>query len=1127
MDEFVNLHLHTDGSILDSHHTVNQMLDTIKEVGQPATALTDHGSMLNIVDFYQGAQKRGIKPILGMETYITYEGIANREATKLAKTDSTLAIDSGVLGIGHLVLLAKSYTGYQNLCRLSGIAHTEGYYYQPRIDYDILRKHKEGLVVTTACMFGDFSKMVSRGEIPKATKFAADMVDMFGDDFYIELQNHGFKEQLTYIPQALRIANEVGANTVVTQDVHYSHQADWEYQDALFCIGKHQKWLEENRRHACKEMYIKTRKQMEAMFSGLGVPRQSFDNTLNVMHKITDYKLQPEHFLLPSVTGGKLASDNKLKELARAGWITRLGEKLKAHPELKKVYTERINMELAVINSMGFTDYFLIVADFIDWSWKHGVRVGPGRGSAAGCLVSYLIGITNIDPIQYGLLFERFLVPGRPTMPDIDVDVSDREAVISYLEEKYGKERVAPIINRTSASCKAALIKVASIFGDWERGEKLSKLISKTRGEAPTFAEAFRTIPALGLEKGKDENTDIFRLAEGLEGTTFHVAGHASGVVVSPVPISDIVPLYKAKDDQKEQSKAYTAYDGDAISYMKLVKLDILGVDILNIIDNTLSLIKTRHNKTIAIDSIPVDDSATWDLICTGKTTGIFQFESPLMVGLIRDIKPRNLEDLAAINALGRPGVLDSPGLIKSYVLRKDGKEQVKYPHPALEPILRDTQGYMVYQEQMMRICADIAGMDPIQVDKFRKGCSKKDTKIIEEMRSVFIQGCISKKFPQELATYLFEQILLWAGYGFNKSHAIAYAYVAYQTAWLKTHYQLEFLVSSMNVMVDSGGKLDDITKFVSDARAMGYTVVPPSVVKSDRMFSISATEFDKDQRPYIYYSLGAIKDVSPKASEQWLKERPFKSLDDAVLKAVRTKYTIKNLEVLARVGAFDELAKNRTYVISSLEDRVKKARNAMAREKRRVEKVKDNLELDLALDMLTVPREIVFEMGDTDRLKLSPEPVKSGKKIDDPRDVLIQEQMEYIGLPLSGSPLDAYLEQIKARRDAMTTTYFASSVKDGVPALVAGVIKDIRKTFDKNKNSMAFLTITDGRTEVRVLVFTSTFTKFAASSWIKGKALIIAGRKDNDTLIARDVTFLRKERSDHSDTTTEEEEAE
>src|SRR6185369_15063130 len=332
-DEFVNLHLHTDGSILDSHHTVTQLLDTIKEKGQPATALTDHGSMLNIVDFYQGAKERGIKPILGMETYVTYEGIANKEATKMAKTDTTLAIDSGVLGIGHLVLVAKNYTGYQNLCRLSSIAHTDGYYYQPRIDYDLLNKHKEGLVVTTACMFGDFSKMVKRGEYDKAEKFAGRMVDMLGDDFYIELQNHGFEDQIKYIPKAMEIAKKVGANIVVTQDVHYSRPQDYIYQDALFCIGKHQKWDDPARRKSCQEMYVKTRAQMEAMFEGLNVPRIAFDNTMNIMHKVEDYTLQPDHFLLPSVLGSHEASIQKLRELCRIGWKAKVAEKIKADPK--------------------------------------------------------------------------------------------------------------------------------------------------------------------------------------------------------------------------------------------------------------------------------------------------------------------------------------------------------------------------------------------------------------------------------------------------------------------------------------------------------------------------------------------------------------------------------------------------------------------------------------------------------------------------------------------------------------------------------------------------------------------------------------------------------------------------
>jgi DNA polymerase-3 subunit alpha len=958
--------------------------------------------------------------------------------------------------------------------------------------------------------------MVDRGhkdpkEYKKAADFAAKMVGIFGDDFYIELQNHGFDAQLKYIPKAMDIARQVGANIVVTQDVHYSKPSDWQFQDVLFCIGKKQKYDDATRRHACKEMYVKSRKQMEAMFEGLGVPQVAFVNTLNIMHKVQDYKLQPEHFLLPSVLGSEQRSKEELKRLCREGWAIKITERVHGNVALKEVYSRRVQEELAVINSMGFTDYFLIVRDFIDWAWKHGVRVGPGRGSAAGCLVSYLIGITDIDPITYGLLFERFLVPGRPTMPDIDVDVSDRDAVICYLEEKYGKDRVAPIINRTTASAKAALGKVASILGHFQLGQDLSKLITKTRGETPSFKDALKEIPA--LRTAKEQNPLLFQLAEGLEGSTLHVAGHASGVVVSPCPISDIVPLYHSHD------KAYTAYDGDSISYMKLVKLDILGVDILKIIDQTLAMIKSRHNKSIAIDAIPLDDKLTWDLICSAKTTGVFQFESQLMTGLIKQIKPRNLEDLSAINALGRPGVLDSPGLISSYIRRKDGKEQIKYAHPALEPILKDTYGYMVYQEQMMRICSDIASMNPIQVDKFRKGCSKKDPKILEEMRGVFLEGCTKNKFPKEFATYMFEQILLWAGYGFNKSHAIAYAYVAYQCAWLKAHYLLEFLVSSMNVMVDSRAKLEDIVKFVADAVAMGITIVPPSVVKSYSKFMISETEMDSNGVPFVYYSLGAIKDVSTDATEVWLRERPFKSLDDAILKAVRTKYTIKNLEVLAKVGAFDELAKNRVHVQTTLEDRVKKARNAVARDKRRIEKLKNQNNLDLALDMMTVPSDIRFDYGDTAELAKVPVADKRGHTV---QENLVTNQMEYLGVPVSGSLLDNYQEQIRAKAD-MLTSYFVNESKDGDAARVAGMITSIRKKADKNGRQMAFLTLSDGRTEARVLVFSSIFSRYSETTWRVGKTLIIAGRKDKDSLIAKDVTFLRKERSDPSERETEE----
>lgn len=1110
-DAYVSIHSHTDGSVLDSPVTVDKLLDTIKEIGQPAAAITDHGSMINVVDWYKGCKQRDLKPLLGMETYVTYEGIANKDATKMAKTDSTLAIDSGILGIGHLVLLARNETGFHNLCRLSAIAHTEGYYYQPRIDYDILEKHKEGLIVSTACMFGDFSKMVDRGEFAKAERFAGKMVEMFGDDFYIELQNHGFEAQHRYVPKAMEIAKKVGANLIVTQDVHYAKKDDWMFQDALFCIGKHQDYTDPKRRTACKEMYVKTRAQMEAAMLPFGVPAIALDNSLNIMNKIENYELAPKDYLLPKFLGTKQLADNKLKELSREGWKIKLQKKIGTDLVKKAVYGDRVNYELSVITAMGFSDYFLIVQDFIGWARAHGIRVGPGRGSAAGCLVSYLLGITNIDPIEYNLLFERFLVPGRPTMPDIDVDVSDRDAVVAYLEEKYGRDKVSPILNRTTVTAKAALVKVASILGDYKLGQDISALIKKVRGETPSFSEVLSDVAELQIKKS--QYPKLFELAEGLEGVTMSLSGHASGIVVSPIPISEVVPLHHSKDH------VYTAYDKDQLSYVKLTKFDILGVDAQSTIKNCVALIKERYKTEVDIDDVPVTEVKVWELIRKADTIGVFQFESVFMKDILKRFAPTSITELAVVNAIGRPGAMDNPGLIDAMIKRKHGLEPITYAHPVLEPILANTYGFIVFQEQLMKVAQVIAGFTIEEADQLRKGTADKKVEIIEKMRSKYIDGAIKNGYPKELAEHLFEQTLLFAGYGFNLSHSIAYSYVAYQTAWLKCYYPLEYLVSCMNTQVGKAIELQDITKFVMDLEYHGFTIKSPDVMKSiGRSFVIDDTELDTNGKPVVYYCLGALKGVSPDQVDEWLKLKPFKDMDDAVIKAVVTGCSSKNLSVLAAVGAFDRIAPNTPYVISSLPNRleeVKKAVNRLKSKAKRQEaklikqRAANTMELGLGLPPAmeiqdwTQIAQYGFDMGDGFELLATP---LDGAKFD-----RIKQEMQYIGYAVSGTLLDEYEVGVRRKAD-MTPTWWVSHTTEGSRTKVAGIITVLTPKTDRNNRKMAFATISDGRSDIRVVIFASLFGQFQGTSWKVNKAIVVDGRRDKDGLVAEDITFLRKD---------------
>jgi DNA polymerase-3 subunit alpha len=1096
-DDFCNIHLHTDGSVMDSPATIDEVLDTIKEKGQPGAALTDHGSMVNIVDWHRGCKARDLKPILGVEAYVSYTGIADKESVKAAKADSALAIESGNLGISHLVLLAKNYKGYQNLCRLSAIAHTDGYYYQPRIDYEVLEKHKEGLIVSSACMFGDFSKMVNSGDYTRAQKFAGKMKEVFGDDFYIELQNHGFEAQGRIVPHALRIAREVGVQTVVSQDVHYARPNDWKFQDALFCIGTKKRYEDGDRRTACREMYIKTRKQMEAMMSGLRVPKDSFDTTLDILSKVEDYVITPQDYLLPSLFGDAQKSKDTLRTICRKGWKELIGPKVKGSKELTNLYKERIEYELRVIGAAGFSDYFLIVLDFIRWAKDHGIKVGPGRGSAVGCLVAYVTGITALDPVKYNLLFERFLVEGRPSLPDIDVDVEDRDAVIQYLYERYGRDKVAPIINRTAVTAKAALIKVASILGDFKLGENLSKLIITKRGDTPSFEDAHKNIPALAIHK--KDNPLLFELAEGLEGTITHLAGHASGVVVSSLPITDVAPLHQSK------KTVYIAYDKAQLDYVKLVKLDILGLDTLRAVSETVRLIKERHGIDIDLQALidEPSDPAAYKTLQALDCMGIFQFEGNAVRGVLKQVQASTIHDIAAINAIARPGPLDA-GIDRMYARRKRGYDPVSYALPVLETILGQTYGLMIYQEQVMEIARVLADYNVIERDQIRKAMSDKDEKKIEIQRERFMSGAEKKGYPSNIVSSIFENIKLFGGYGFNKSHAYGYGILVYLTAWLKAYYPLEFIVACLNTMLTkrTKPKIEDVAMMVMDIEKHGFSLAPPSAVNSSGLFSISNT-LDKNNNPIVYYALGAIKSISPTGMDTWLEMRPFKNLDDAVLKALQSKVGSDDIKVLAAVGAFSDLAPNQEYVVESMEARIAAAKKVMAREKRREKKAVDTSNEPSLFDMAFSPKELVLDMGDGEKLKVP-------SKLDAISH--IKNELEYIGFALTGSLLDPYETHVRSRAN-MVTSHFATEVVNGEQNChVAGVITHLRKRIDRHGNPYCFLTMSDGRTDIRVAVFFHVYSHFQESTWKAGKGIVVDGRKDDDALIASDVTFLRRD---------------
>jgi DNA polymerase-3 subunit alpha len=838
------------------------------------------------------------------------------------------------------------------------------------------------------------------------------------------------------------------------------------------------------------------------------------------MDKVEEWNLQPKDYLLPSFSGSKQQSDNKLKEMARLGWKLKFGKK-DLTPEQKKVYADRVNFELAVISSSGFSDYFLIVQDFVNKAKASGVRVGPGRGSAAGCLVSYLVGITDIDPLEYGLLFERFLVPGRPSMPDIDVDVSDRDFVINYLEEKYGRDKVSPILNRSEITAKSALIKVSSIFNNYQLGQDLSALITKVRGETPSFAKMLTDVAELQIKK--QQYPKIFELAEGLEHTTIGLAGHASGVVISPVPLCDVIPMHRTK------GHLYTAYDKKQIEFVKLVKLDILGIDQLTCISNFISLIKKLKNIDIDLDAIPMDDRGVWSLLSRGDTMGVFQFESSLMRDILKQVQPQNMLELAAVNAMGRPGALDADGVVQHYANRKAGLEPIAYAHPDLEPILSETYGGMIYRE--------LAGFTYTEVDEFRKCFSYKDAAIMERNREKFVNGCIAKGYPSELAKSIYSDIEKFAGYGFNKSHAVAYAKVAYWTAWMKHYYPQEYLVACLNTQVAKATDMDDKVKFIIDLEGHGFTILPPDITKSDaKEFTIRSEELDKNGHPVIYYALGAIKGVSQDKVHDWLSLRPFKSLDDAILKAAIAGCNSKNLETLLDVGAFEKLAANTPYIIKTLEERIRKAKNVIQRAKAQFKRQVDKFEVNQAKyadapDLLgytpPVPKQPDFRnasiyeysMDDSEVVNSVPEEQSKNTKV-----ARALREKTHLGFSVSCSLLEEYMTGVRRKAD-VGVSFWWQKAHEEERMKVAGMLVALDKRPDRSGRKMGFATISDGRSDVRVLIFSHLFSQFQETTWARAvkenHVVVVDGLRSKDALIAKDITFLRKD-SDPNEKTKE-----
>ena len=899
---FVHLHCHTEYSLLDGANKVDKLFERIKALKQPAVAMTDHGNMFGAVEFYREAMSHGIKPIIGCEIYVAPTSRFEKKG-----------VDKGPKEYNnHLILLAMNKEGYRNLCKLVSLGYMEGFYYKPRIDKDLLRELNGGLIALSACLQGEVSQALNYGVYEKAKAAAETYATIFGDRYYIEIQDNKLAEQEKVNRQLVELAKELSIPVVATNDCHYGERADFHAHDVLLCVQTGKTVSDDNRlKIETDELYLKSADEMN---QGFDYCPGAVERTLEIADRCNvDIEFGKYHF--PNFTPPKeISLDDYLDELAHQGLEKRLEGIIDA--ELRKSYVERLEYELDVIKRMQFPGYFLVVADFINYAKENGIPVGPGRGSSAGSLVAYALKITDLDPIRHVLLFERFLNPERRSMPDIDVDfcIRGRAQVIQYVKDKYGADRVAQIATFGTLKAKAAIRDVGRALGlSFAETDAIAKLIpAPKQGFDYPLTEAMKMEPRLGeMMKNDPRIKTLMDHALRLEGLVRHASTHAAGVVLSNLPLVDHLPLFVDKE-----GGIVTQYDMSCVEKIGLVKFDFLGLKTLTLIHDCLKLIEISRGETMDVNRLPLDDKKTYRTLCNGNTTGVFQLESTGIREMTVKIRPNCFEDLVAILALYRPGPLDS-GMAEEYIKRKHGKEKIKYLHPLLDTILKDTYGVIVYQEQVMQIAQVLGGYTMGDADILRRAMGKKDPQEMAAQRERFVDGARAKKIDEKKATEIFDQMETFARYGFNKSHSAAYALVSYQTAYLKTHYPVEFMAS---LMTSEMGDTDKVIKNLSECRAKDIEVLAPDVNESRADFTPIG---DK-----VRFGLAAVKNVGEKAVEVILESRskdgPFSSLFDFCRRVDMTAVNRRVIESLIKCGAFDATQVSRARMIGALDDAMK-----------------------------------------------------------------------------------------------------------------------------------------------------------------------------------------------------------
>jgi len=1033
MSKFIHLHNHSHYSLQDGACTVDGLIAAAKKFNMKSVALTDHGVMYGAIEFYKKAVKAGIKPILGMEAYVVNEG--DRFERKSSQSNGT---GRKRKNYSHLILLAKNKVGYKNLTKLSTIGHTEGFYYRPRIDLEVIKKYHEGLICTSACAGGVVSTYIVNGEYDKAKEVARKYHEIFRDDFYLEIQNHSIdveKPILEYMP---KLAKELGIKLVATNDCHYINEDHAIAHNILLLLGDKMGEDYTNLRYGTDQVYFKSAEQMIKLFKN---HKDAIENTIEIDSKI-DLELSFDEHHFPNFPIPNNSTAKNLDEyFEQIAWLGLKKKKL----ELTKEVEDRFVYEIDTIKKMGFSGYFLVVQDFINSAKEKNIPVGPGRGSVAGSLVAFALGITNINPLEYDLLFERFLNPERKSMPDIDVDFADdqRGEVIEYVRKKYGDNSVSQIITFNRLSSKAVIRDVARVLKiPIPTVNNITKHIPSKFGKVYTIDQSLAEVQELKWVKNSEEPQikELIKHARVLEGMNRNASKHAAGVVITPGEVSDYVPLASAVSQQE----IVTQYNMKDIENVGLLKMDFLGLRTLTIIRDTIALIKKNYNVEIDIDEIPLDDEKTYQLFTKGQTTGIFQFESPPMREYLKKLQPTSLNDLAAMNALYRPGPME---FIDDFIDRKFGKKKVEYLHPILEGILKETYGIIVYQEQVIQIANKVGGISLAEADILRRAMGKKDLLAMKEQKTKFIQGSIKNGISKKIAEEIFNAIDKFANYGFNKSHAVAYSYIAYQTAYLKAHYTAEFLAANLTNEFEN---TDKVTKFLEDCRRLKIEILPPDV-------NNPSIDFDAVDGK-ILFGLSAIKNVGRSAVEEIIKsrnniERDFSSIFDFCLNIDTRIVNKRAVEGLVTAGALDSTNKNRASLFNSVESALEYAH--------KVQNSKlasgDNL------------------FGDASDIIVSEPGLNEAEEWSE-KERLAKER-EVVGFYITGHPLRKYELEYKSFANFHIGEVEENEEIENVRA--CGIITDVRKKIDRAGNEMAFFNIDDFTGSCECLMFSKIYAEF------------------------------------------------